>query len=1090
MPSEKQIAYGNYPKGHKYVSGMRVSVENAAGSVRKGKDKDGAEWEQKLQHDYGYIRGTTGRDKDHIDVFLGPDAKNADLPVHVIDQVDHHSGDFDEHKVVLGAKDADEAAQVYHANYSPGWRGLGEVTPTDLGTFKKWAFDGARKVKPFSELALHQQERVGYKAGGVVRRKGYDDGGSVGGDGVGADPGDSAGVTGDGTVGNPGDNGSGIGSGAAVGNPGADSDSNNNSSSDNGISLGNIASMVGMAVPSIGQIGSIANMANQAIQGNVAPAITGVVSGLAGIPAAVVGPAVSAVMGQPVNNASFDDAVISSNPIGMIANMASLGLTGQSIGQSLAGIPPGPSGNVSPEGSVAGHEPDGGSGGGTPTVDGSDAAAWERNRTNSNNAYLGGLGYTNWGSGLQRYSLKEGGRVGYGGGGHVAAENAPGFWESLPHVLDGPAATLRGLTAGTLGLPGDVEGMVSEVAPYTPQGMLLKALGGLKEGRDTTPMLPTSQFFHDWLPASGTVADNTYGELGRQGAVTPFSAVRGAQAVSKGAVQAAKLLGKEALRPLDAAMQGEGALSQLFAPAAASRAYAVKPKGGNWTSSPGGGNPEHLVDSLGADHLTKTTLDWANKKIPAYIKTYLGAAEDPLLQLEKSGNLHVDEESIHNLLNDQGLRANEQGVVQGPRSTDDPFWVEHRALTGRNYKTPWEAVADAYLDHRSPAEELRDAKEFSNWGESRPGPETTLDELMAGNPGNAYLGKYKWLEKADPNTRIHEITGGDPLQFGHVLDYLHQATRAGKGREALLRGLFDAEAFNPAEATQLRALVDRGLDIHPDKLPMVSVPDAVRNTSEWNKMLASAKNAGDLNKGIKQVHKTYDTGHQWVELAPEGLDAEGKAMRHCVGGYCSSVEDGSTRILSLRDKAGKPAVTVEVAKPNVLGSLSSEQKTAVSEQLGAPGHMGLYNPAAEETALKLFPELANLSPEIRQIKGPANRAPSKEVLAHVQDLVRGGVPGMEKWGRVRELHNAGLTDVRNVDRRTTIPWRNTVSQAEVDELMNTADKHWLASGSEEAHASPGDFMLDEFNKAHPGKQYVTPEEWTAWARAQYGKKGQ
>ena len=87
QPSEAQIKAGNYPKGHVYAHGMRISIENPADSVRSGVGKDGEPWDSRMQHDYGYIRGTEGADGDHMDVFLGPDFKSREVPVHVIDGI-------------------------------------------------------------------------------------------------------------------------------------------------------------------------------------------------------------------------------------------------------------------------------------------------------------------------------------------------------------------------------------------------------------------------------------------------------------------------------------------------------------------------------------------------------------------------------------------------------------------------------------------------------------------------------------------------------------------------------------------------------------------------------------------------------------------------------------------------------------------------------------------------------------------------------------------------------------------------------------------------------------------------------------------
>ena len=69
-PSEAQIESGTYKKGHIVVHGLQIAVENPAGSERKGVDPDGKPWSVKMNHHYGYIKGVTGADKDHLDVFV------------------------------------------------------------------------------------------------------------------------------------------------------------------------------------------------------------------------------------------------------------------------------------------------------------------------------------------------------------------------------------------------------------------------------------------------------------------------------------------------------------------------------------------------------------------------------------------------------------------------------------------------------------------------------------------------------------------------------------------------------------------------------------------------------------------------------------------------------------------------------------------------------------------------------------------------------------------------------------------------------------------------------------------------------------
>ncbi len=155
-PTEAQKDAGNYKKGALSLHGLRISIENPAGTRRR------PEWPP-LAHHYGYIRGTEGKDGDHVDVFLGPDAENADLPVFVVDQVTQ-AGRFDEHKVMMGFADEAAAREGYLANYSPGWSGLGGITQMTLTEFKAWVMDPARTSKRASADQQLQEPAVGAPA--------------------------------------------------------------------------------------------------------------------------------------------------------------------------------------------------------------------------------------------------------------------------------------------------------------------------------------------------------------------------------------------------------------------------------------------------------------------------------------------------------------------------------------------------------------------------------------------------------------------------------------------------------------------------------------------------------------------------------------------------------------------------------------------------------------------------------------------------------------------------------------------------------------------------------------------------------------
>lgn len=149
-PTEAQKEAGNYKKGHVKIDGYDVTIENPKGSVRRGTDASGKQWEQEMQNTYGYIRGTEGVDGDHIDVFFSEDPSQGD--VFVVDQV-NKDGSFDEHKVMYGFPDIESARKAYLSNYEDGWQGLGAITPFSKEEFKKWIDSSHRKTKPFAEYS-------------------------------------------------------------------------------------------------------------------------------------------------------------------------------------------------------------------------------------------------------------------------------------------------------------------------------------------------------------------------------------------------------------------------------------------------------------------------------------------------------------------------------------------------------------------------------------------------------------------------------------------------------------------------------------------------------------------------------------------------------------------------------------------------------------------------------------------------------------------------------------------------------------------------------------------------------------------------
>ena len=865
--SERQKVAGNYEKAHRVLHGMRLSVENAAGTTRRGTDPQGQPWEQRLAHDYGYLRGSVGKDKDHLDVFFGPQADDPEALVHVIDQNKKGSEDFDESKVMLGFGSPDEAVMAYHQNYEPGWAGFRGVTSMPLGQFKEWAYAGkAGKRKPAADYVRFQQDRQ-LKAGGAVDEARFQ---------------------------------------------------------------GHARDTAAQEPPGHCGCGEQAELPAQRREGTVLPR-------------------------------QFADG-----------------------------------GSVRP----------------TPQE-------------------------------LERLAQAERPFVGYRSAGRRRAE--ANDREAAKEV---PVAALRGLTAGTLGFGGDMEGLGRQV------------LRGLGADVDATPLLPTGDFYREALPlrptgAAGKAAESVGSALGvplssavRLPARALASGVEGALETAGRGLGRAYLAAEPAIeRGVQGVMQRGGLPAQLLQDLAlGTTSQAVKPRGGNWR-----GELTDRAAQLLAEGAPEPVAAWLQKRVPNYIRNDLGTAADPLLKLEQQGRLHLTPEDLLERARDHAMMG-EVGTVVGRGTPAVPgqfYPVEadfHKAATGRDYATPWESLADS-----------------SVWSKK-------VGELPEGL-------REPWMSNVGLNTDVHwpspEFRN---LGFDHVRDYLNQAVSG-----------------NPD-------LIARNLHIDPAQLPKMSLSDVVSKTSDWNNFIYKAKQLEELNKGIKSVVKEYpETGHQWVELAPEGLKAEGDMMRHCVGGYCSSVESGAKRILSLRGKDGKPQVTVELSRPesaledprfqvprDVRQRLENDARVRYErEHPNYEDDPDEYMWGVEELRDRMMDDWARTNMpkkqgeqpwNIQQIKGPANRAPSAEALPAVQDLVKNLGP----WGEVRDLENTGLTRVsrpyfaRGASGEINVP-QGIYTQDELTKFFTDAGeapdaaKLWIQGFPRSGYASGGSVSLPTFGVTSGGQ---------------------
>ncbi len=578
---------------------------------------------------------------------------------------------------------------------------------------------------------------------------------------------------------------------------------------------------------------------------------------------------------------------------------------------------------------------------------------------------------------------------------------------------DIPLQLLRGWAAGTLGLPGDIEG-------------LIRMLPGL----DETPRLPTSEFYLDWLPGK---TDKPSGSAAA-GLGTLFGGL-GSTKIARGALEAGK--GAQRLAERAAAMPSPSGL--------AAQRGVVKLPGGNWLT----GSVEKGVAPLKANRPNADEeLRKARELFTPEYKS--GMSPEAVARLENETLPRLEKEVALNKWIDSNLTNYIKKQMATP---DDPVrklaeeGISHRPLTPYSYETAAKAA------------KKREVAGGGRYGKSQLAKQWEDESDVAINAPRASAMAYPsvleqnpWLTKLDPNERVYAINTPasrapeiSELGFDHIVDVLRQDLASGR--------------------------------IRPEQLNKVSMEQAVRRTYEYDQEMAKKMAEAKIKatEGMP-VYKEYPEGYKWVELTRpepkmEGLKSEylpevdmwrivdenggvvssgatekeaigllkreerekaledaltyeGETMGHCVGGYCPDVLEGRSRIYSLRDAKGEPHVTVEVQpnnadrnsayidflrddRRNQGGAFTAwlQKKVDADPSFQKKEALDVANMFRAENGLPPI-EVTVPPPKIVQIKGKQNLAPKEDYLPYVQDFVRSG-----QWSQVGDLKNTGLRRV-------------------------------------------------------------------------------
>ncbi len=466
----------------------------------------------------------------------------------------------------------------------------------------------------------------------------------------------------------------------------------------------------------------------------------------------------------------------------------------------------------------------------------------------------------------------------------------------------------------------------------------------------------------------------------------------------------ARPVGRMAAQQIERAMsEGRGPLGAALAPVRPMNV--IKPKGGNWLA--GDRSPEAAAQRLKAHDNPEQALEFAREQLAGPLPggTYAALTERiPAWEREAALNKWLDQKLAKYVRNEMAtpedpLRAlAERGVLHV-----DPDQLRYVEGDYAKALMPTQKVMG-----QSPAAKQWEGASDLVISQTRAGDLTLLSDE---NP---------WLAKVPPDTPVFGLTDdplgmAEDLGFTHLVDELRNAVTPNSG-------------------------LPRELQLKPEQLSKVTVPQAVELVDRINKWRAAQKAEADLARSTNAAtaeYKAYPTipgtdrpnerGLRWVELrTPEeageeaesalktALKYEGETMGHCVGGYCPDVIEGKSRIFSLRDARGEPHVTVEVRpdrqRDKYYTDWMRQQPEAIQDEVTAAAiEYNAANPKlgyGESLNKVLRDRIGEVPDEIVQIKGKANRAPKEDYLPFVQDFVKS-----QQWGRVGDLRNTGLIEI-------------------------------------------------------------------------------
>jgi hypothetical protein len=369
--------------------------------------------------------------------------------------------------------------------------------------------------------------------------------------------------------------------------------------------------------------------------------------------------------------------------------------------------------------------------------------------------------------------------------------------------------------------------------------------------------------------------------------------------------------------------QGGSKMAQLVT-SQAQPSFAVRPKGGVYlgaqsaADAPLGQIDMDILEAIeNVDKSTaqgKAIVDFIDKKFRKYHQVQAGTPDDPV------------------------FKAIIEGRIESPR-----FPPEKVAAARQGDTTAYNQLREIYDDNLGMKTIVPEASAKKPTGYAF----ETLDKIT-----KEMKEKIQQQRPGEPVSVLGQTTTVSPesvKNWPDLYDYpgvnaMIKESESGKLMSLLNKSILPPHLRMAAREAEPIALTWYG-DRNPNRLPVLAdvtdylstrTPAEIKNmgyadvmakTQEWHAMLEQArKDPSKFSK--KQLFQGTETfmpasnDMKWLDVkSSDALSLEGNIMGHCVGGsnYCKSVEEGTRKIVSLRDKKGIPHVTIELASDNKNG---------------------------------------------------------------------------------------------------------------------------------------------------------------------------